>query len=423
MSISGASLGTKSYNYYIKDQVNIFNSTSEFYTDRCYVYKNRTTGLDMPLGTRVNSIFPGVGFSCGDNCEVSSITPKYMVCRCTPRNFATGYVFNYTLPSPSNNNYDLLQCTKVGVSGNIGFYLGLSIFIICSISILLFLLIDKTTMNVDKIQPNDNVPKIIDTRDMDKGVAIKSERNKADETDKLKKDHNESGELKPENRGALVLFEKNNNIEEGHKNAETHPADTKLYKMPVPNVNGDESEITLGSYYIDCLIDHHLILSTYLPTKYAERPRLARVVLLFMVISIEFLFNAILYTDTMINERNTYYYFADSFWDVIVYQLFKSICSSLIALGVYAIFFVFITKFGAEHRRINWTFWVLTAFATGIFIFSWYFYVVFNGVYTSTQLSWLYGGIISMIFNYAILQTIIPLVLAILMKYCSMKRF
>ena len=243
---------------------------------------------------------------------------------------------------------------------------------------------------------------------------VQAERNKFDETNKLKKIDN--------NRGSIVISDEHGVNKDGSH--ETGTKEHEIFKEPIPNVFNDKNDnIGICRCYLDYLINYHLILSAYFPTKFSKRPRLTRVILLYLVFSLEFLFNAILYSDDLIMNRNYYYHSADTFLDVIEFQLHKSISATLIALGAYSVLLFLSTKFGND-RHINWTFRTILGLSLFTHLFAWYYYSVFCGVYRSTQISWLYGEILSIILNFGIIQFIAPLIMAVLdFKFNIRSRF
>ena len=48
-------------------RVNIFNQSDPFFNDRCFVYQ--LDGVDVPINSRKDFIFPNVTSSCGFSCD------------------------------------------------------------------------------------------------------------------------------------------------------------------------------------------------------------------------------------------------------------------------------------------------------------------------------------------------------------------
>ena len=64
-------------------------------------------------------------------------------------------------------------------------------------------------------------------------------------------------------------------------------------------------------------------------------------------------------------------------------------------------------------RKMKWRHLTVIFLSFLIHMFAWYYVTVFCSIYTKSSVSWVCGGIISLILKMIIIQPIIPLVLAL----------
>lgn len=349
LTIRNANL-TQLSNIYLKNNINIFNATSPFYTDRCSSYVNQTTGLDLPLSTRINIIFPGVGFSCSAGCTVINVNAKNVVCQCPPTNSISAYVSKLTLPFKTSYNYDLVNCTNINVTSNAGFYIGLIICILCFGSMLPFFFISDYAA-----EPEEDDEEAI----QDYKQAVNNDMMSQD-----RRSNNNPGSIDNKSSISLVYANKSHTKDNTAIVKETvitnNLFDTVVVKNSERNntrspekkqrVYVNYQQMGFCKLFKELLVDHHFILQCFLPTYNNNKPRVLRIAILFLVISVEFLFNAIFYNDDLIQNRNYYYKNVDKFWDVIIYQIPKSLYSMMIGIGVYLLFHL-ITYCGKTNTK------------------------------------------------------------------------
>lgn len=65
------------------------------------------------------------------------------------------------------------------------------------------------------------------------------------------------------------------------------------------------------------------------------------------------------------------------------------------------------------NRKMKWIYLIVVFVSFLIHIFAWYYVTVFCSIYTKSSVSWVCGGIISLVIKMMIIQPIIPLVLAL----------
>jgi hypothetical protein len=161
--------------YYFSKNVNIYDSSSKFFNDRCYVYVSDDE-YDVTLQYRKRFLSPNITIDCGTSCIYIGIDlNENIICQCdyskTPRT-SLDQAFNiYTLPisftSLSGNNLQLLSCGKLVLSNtenytiknakiiiteNVGFWIGigfpvLTLFLITIMSRISGLLFDYNISN------------------------------------------------------------------------------------------------------------------------------------------------------------------------------------------------------------------------------------------------------------------------------------
>ena len=69
--------------YFLTNQdIDIFNSSDEFYTDICYHFES-PNGKDVPLADRIHSFYPNVTL-CESNCVIKGVnyTSMESICEC-----------------------------------------------------------------------------------------------------------------------------------------------------------------------------------------------------------------------------------------------------------------------------------------------------------------------------------------------------
>jgi hypothetical protein len=75
-------------------------------------------------------------------------------------------------------------------------------------------------------------------------------------------------------------------------------------------------------------------------------------------------------------------------------------------------------------KKKKWNYIIIIIFSAVLHLASWYYVTVFCSIYTKSSVSWVCGGIISMIINYLIIQPLTPFLKAIYrwMTYKYQKR-
>jgi len=285
------------------------------------------------------------------------------------KDFVTIFVENINITQPQIWNYDVVYCSQnVQVKRNAGFWVGLSLFGFCALFLALYSLAE---MNSSRKVANSSPIPVLKTEAVD-GAAV-------------------------EEKDVQVVI------------------DEKQIQIPTEQNDRKQTEEQPDGFcvnFFNVLVDNHLIFSAFFPTKNNTKPRLLRIILLFLVLTLEFFFNALFYSDTLIMNRNYYYNDADRFWSVIVYQIGKSAISIAIALTVYVIWLI-IAHFMQKQRN------ALIISAMGFFClvstFAWYYDIAFCTAYPTTQGSWFNGAMLSFLIDFCILQLVaLPFVLTIM---------
>jgi hypothetical protein len=144
--------------YFSELNYDIYNLSSEFYTDTCAPAS--VDGNDITLTDRKNDIYPSNVSICNDSCDYSSVnlTSKRFICECDTTSSSnednekteeddTSYL-DYFL---SLINYKIITCFKLilninNFKYNMGLYFGVGTLIICSTMIFVFVTAGVTLM-------------------------------------------------------------------------------------------------------------------------------------------------------------------------------------------------------------------------------------------------------------------------------------
>jgi hypothetical protein len=191
---------------------------------------------------------------------------------------------------------------------------------------------------------------------------------------------------------------------------------------------------TFGEYYRDRLFILHSFFKAFF-YKSLIIPQSIRIIAFFLLISFSFALNAIFYTDKFIQDRTKSYEqnTQNNFLYTISNQFWKSVWSVIIGtIPIILLNFLLIIpnevyeKFNNglltvdldkielavmrlnESMRIKHYLYIFIAFI--LHMFSWYYVTAFCGVYTMSSVSWVCGGILSIIINLFFVQILIPLV-------------
>jgi len=196
---------------------------------------------------------------------------------------------------------------------------------------------------------------------------------------------------------------------------------------------------TFWGYYWEKLLTSHQILQSFF-FKSLVSPQTIRVLTFFLEVSFAFALNAIFYSDSYIQNINTTNVSSTStntFSYTVSNQLAKSIWSILIGTVPIVLLKILATvpdrmynKFNHAlltveadkveeannilWRHMKWRYAAFFVLGLLLHLLAWYYVTVFCGVYIKSSVSWVCGGIISLIIKYIIVQPLLPFVLALL---------
>ena len=86
------------YEELTKQDINIFDTNSDFYTDLCFHFKSPIDGKDIPLKDRLKLFFPNITL-CDEGCHIKGVnlTTLKAVCECTLNNLFNNNIFGNNL--------------------------------------------------------------------------------------------------------------------------------------------------------------------------------------------------------------------------------------------------------------------------------------------------------------------------------------
>jgi hypothetical protein len=64
-------------------------------------------------------------------------------------------------------------------------------------------------------------------------------------------------------------------------------------------------------------------------------------------------------------------------------------------------------------KKMRWRYFIVIILSLLIHMFAWYYVTVFCSIYTKSSVSWVCGGLISLIIKMLIIQPVIPLILVL----------
>lgn len=151
----------------------LFDKKSSFYTDICTPYDS-PNGTDVALSTRNSEFYNSTETSCQANCEYGDYISEssYLKCVCSvveedinleqPEKY-TGKVFAKSFYDVlKNSNYEIVKCYRLvfrlnNFISNIGCIISISLFLLYSISLILYICtgITKFRIDISKILVND----------------------------------------------------------------------------------------------------------------------------------------------------------------------------------------------------------------------------------------------------------------------------
>ena len=187
-------------------------------------------------------------------------------------------------------------------------------------------------------------------------------------------------------------------------------------------------------FYFDRLMERHIFFTAFVLKTFIV-PQALRITSFFLGVSFSFALNAIFYSDSYIQQRTQSYAPSEqnNFSFVIQNQLAKSIWSVLIGEIPIALLNLLLivpkewydcyngsligqdikeVKKGQEelYTKMRWRHLAFLTFSFILHMFSWYYVTVFCGVYIKSSVSWVCGGILSMMINIVIVQFSLPLI-------------
>jgi hypothetical protein len=188
------------------------------------------------------------------------------------------------------------------------------------------------------------------------------------------------------------------------------------------------------NFYLQLLLNSHIFLRAFFLKTFLV-PQSLRIISFFLVSSFSFALNAIFYSDTYIQERTQKFSSVqqNNFSYVISYQLAKSVWSVIIGtIPIILLKLLLIVprkdyytfneslkkndlesiKTAKNHLYSNmmmrYVLFVVLSFV--LHMFCWYYVTAFCGVYIKSSVSWVCGGILSLIINLVIVQFSLPLI-------------
>jgi hypothetical protein len=127
------------YNTYKELGIDVYNQTQPFFNSKCYIFKNSTNEMDVPLVTRKTDIFLGTSYICGDGCTFSgSLTDtNYIICNCAPSFDVKIYIEQKSFTDYSLTNMDIINCANGSLNLNTGFIILIILLIVALVTIIL----------------------------------------------------------------------------------------------------------------------------------------------------------------------------------------------------------------------------------------------------------------------------------------------
>jgi hypothetical protein len=129
---------SESYDNFKALGVDIYSPTDTFFTSKCYIYKNSTNEMDVPLVTRKTDIFLGTSYICGSGCTFNGTSKdSYVICNCEASYKSKIYIEQKSFDDYTLTNMDIINCTyEIVISSNIGFIILIIILILSVLSVI-----------------------------------------------------------------------------------------------------------------------------------------------------------------------------------------------------------------------------------------------------------------------------------------------
>ena len=350
---------------FLTDQkIDVFDSSSAFYTDLCYEFDS-PTDRDITLEDRLETFYPNVSL-CDSGCQSKGVnlTTMKAICSCTFNDISKAGIvsdieyLNEIFEIISSSNIMVLKCMKYmfkRFSSSVGGYLMIFCIIIVAICGLVFYfrdlenlkkyIINKTTAYINYL--NENAPEedkksniIINSYDEkekpdDSKDSKESDSKSNDSKDKSQKKQNsknskinfkDQNDISVEKKDILVLSKINNSKEVlksqlNHNKLKILNNDIDIYKGPLessqkedfklylaPSVDDQEFEDIIledkrsfQEIYCDALNDKQLLVNTF-SVHDNFRPFSLKFILLILTFIMYFVINGLFYGDDAVSE-------------------------------------------------------------------------------------------------------------------------
>ena len=232
----------------IKNNIDPFNSSSEFYLDVCNKYTTPTND-DIYLQERKNKYYPDLSF-CEENCDFIKFNKdNYKItCKCKPKNntnyyekilFKQNYKNEEFIKTFTSPNLKVIKCKSIIIktlNKNFGFFFT---FILLFIFFILFIFALNKNENKEKnfsLDTNDSY--LSEKEDL---KSIKSSETKNSETQSQKSSEKQSDNLISEDENEYkseVLKSKLVNVEK-----KTNSDQSSLHESDIPSESSKQNEI------------------------------------------------------------------------------------------------------------------------------------------------------------------------------------
>ena len=398
-----------------ENNLNIYNLSSEYYTDRCYP-ADSDKNTDITLDDRVKNFVNNKLSVCEINCEYQGYNKdtKKVICDCEVKNFSAAFsedrIDQKVFWSRFKNlkqiiNIEVIKCyytffTKNGFLKNIGNFIIIVILILYIIETVYFIIkgYDKFKIKITKIISRDyeskNPPK-------KKSITIKKKRkNKFNFNNKSSKDSSDkylNNNTKPKNIEFLKIINKkniNNNI-------------SKIYNDYELNYLSYKEALQIDrrlycEYYISLLKTKHLIINTFFYDK-DYNSQCLKICLFLFIFSLFTTVNTLFFNDSTMHDiyesKGKY---------KILYRLPQIIYSTIISSSINILikFLSLSEKNVVRFKRENFSekidnidikknslfkhlkikFILFYIFSFLLMIFFWYYISCFCAVYKNTQI-------------------------------------
>jgi hypothetical protein len=137
---------TKKYMTYKELDIDITDPSHRFFNSKCFIFKNSTNQMDIPLVTRKRDIYLAISYNCGDGCTYKGNSEdNYVICTCRPRYFSKVYVEKKGFDDYSTNNMDIVTCA-ISLESNTGFIVVIVILAIGITAIVISIVLFKRTL-------------------------------------------------------------------------------------------------------------------------------------------------------------------------------------------------------------------------------------------------------------------------------------